>query len=193
MASPLLQNLSAAIDATFEAIDAKKLFLVGAVPLTYGTLRDRMGRLQTLFNHHGLGAGNRIAIVSSDDASIISLYFAAVRAGLVAVIGNGETTADEVARLIVAAAPRMVFVDQTIMPIESLGALLPENCQAISIDGTASLRKRSLVSKLLGESKFDAQLIVDRGTFPALLENVEQTAFGLLADLVDIATHRSSP
>jgi acyl-CoA synthetase (AMP-forming)/AMP-acid ligase II len=85
---PLLQTLSAAIDATFEAIDAKKPFLVGAVPLTYGTLKDRMGRLQTLFNHYGLGAGDRIVIVSGDDSSVISLYFATVRAGLVAVIGT---------------------------------------------------------------------------------------------------------
>ena len=79
---PLLQNLSAAIDATFEAVDPKKLFLVGAVPLTYGTLKDRMGRMQSLFNHYGLGTGDRIVIVSRDDGSVISLYFATVRAGL---------------------------------------------------------------------------------------------------------------
>jgi hypothetical protein len=42
---PLLQSLSAAIDATFEAVDPQKLLLVGKVPLTYGTLRDRMARL----------------------------------------------------------------------------------------------------------------------------------------------------
>ena len=162
MASPLLQNLSAAIDATFEAVDAKKSFLVGTVPLTYGTLKDHMGRLQTLFNHHGLGAGDRIVIVSSDDSSVISLYFATVRAGLVAVIGNGETTADEVARLIAAAEPRMVFLDRTIMPIEAVVALLPENCHAISIDGAASLRKPSLVSKHLRRNRLDAQLIVDQ-------------------------------
>ena len=100
---PLLESLGAAIDATFEAVDAEKSFLVGAVPLTYGTLKDRMARLQTLFDHYGLGIGDRVVIVARDDNSVISLYFATVRAGLVAVIGNGETTADEVARLIAAA------------------------------------------------------------------------------------------
>ena len=130
VASPLLENLARPSTPAFEAVDAKKPFLVGAVPLTYGTLKDRMARLQTLFNHYGLGAGDRIVIVSGDDSSVISLYFATVRAGLVAVIGNGETTAVEVARLIAAAEPRMVFVDRAIMPIEAVVALLPENCHA---------------------------------------------------------------
>ena len=173
----MLQNLSSAIDATFEAVDAKKPFLVGAEPLTYGTLKDRMGCLQTLFNHCGLGTGDRIVIVSGDDSSVISLYFATVRAGLVAVIGNGETTADEVARLIAAAEPRMVFVDRAILPIEAVVALSPENCHAISIDGTASLGKHSLFSKLLRGNRLDDQLIVDREAFPALLENVEPASF----------------
>ena len=133
---PLSESLGAAIDATFEAVDPDKTLLVGAVSLTYGTLKDRMARLQTLFDRHGLGAGDRIVIVTRDDNSVISLYFAAVRAGLVAVIGNGETTADEVARLIAGADPRMVFVDQAIMPIGAVVALLPENCHAISIAGT---------------------------------------------------------
>jgi long-chain acyl-CoA synthetase len=174
---PLLESLSAAIDATFEAVDSKKTFLVGAVPLTYGTLKDRMGRLQTLFNYYGLGIGDRVVIVACDDSSVISIYFATVRAGLVAVIGNGETTADEVARLIAAADPRMVFVDAAIMPLETVMALLPENCHAIAIDGTKSLRKRSLVSKLLRGNRLNDQLIVDREAFPALLEDVEPASF----------------
>jgi long-chain acyl-CoA synthetase len=173
----LLQNLSAAIDATFEAVDAKKPFLVGDVPLTYGALKDRMGRLQSLFNHYGLGTGDRIVVVSDDDTSVISLYFATARAGLVAVIGNGETTADEIARLIAATEPRMVFVDRAIMPLAAVAALLPANCYAISIEGTAALRKRSLVAKLLRGNRHDAQLIVDRGAFPALLNDVEPASF----------------
>ena len=177
MAIPLLQNLTAAVDAAFEAVDPKKLFLVGAVPLTYGTLKDRVGRLQTLFRCHGLGPGDRIVIISSDDSSVISLYFATIRAGLVAVIGNSETTPVEVARLIAAAEPRMVFVDRTIMPIEDLVALSPENCHLIAIDGTLSLRKRSLVSKLLGGNKLDVLEKADRGAFPALLQDVEPSSF----------------
>jgi long-chain acyl-CoA synthetase len=177
VASPLLQNLSAAIDATFEAVDANKPLLVGAEPLTYGIIKDRMGRMQTLFSHYGLGVGDRIVIVSRDDSAVISLYFATVRAGLVAVVGNSETTTVEVARLIAAAEPRMVFVDRAIMPIEAVVALLPENCHAISIDGTPSLRKRSLVSKLLRGNRLDAPLITDRGAFPALLEDVEPSSF----------------
>lgn len=177
MVGSLLQNLSVAIDATFEAVDSRKPFLVAAVPLTYGALKDRMGRLQALYNHYGLAAGDRIVIVSGDDSSVISLYLAAVRAGLVAVLGNAETTAAEVARLIAAAEPRMVFIDRAIMPIEAVAALLPKNSHAISIDGTASLGKRSLVSKLLRGNRLDAQLIVDRGAFPALLEDVEPASF----------------
>ena len=174
---PLLESLDAAIDATFEVVDAEKLLLVGAVPLTYGALKDRIARLRTLFERYDLGAGDRVVIVGRDDNSVISLYFATVRAGLVAVIGNGETTADEVARLFAAAAPRMVFVDRTIMPLVAVVALLPENCHAISIDSTASLRGRSLVSKLLGDKRRDDRLIVDRETFPTLLEDLQPTSF----------------
>src|SRR5262249_55584985 len=149
------------------AVDAKKLFLEGPVPLTYGTLKDRIGRLQALFKRYGLGAQDRVVIVSGDDSSVICLYFAAVRAGLVAVIGNCETTADELARLFVVAEPRMVFVDQKIMSIEALMALVPENCHAISIDGTASSRRPSLVSKLLRSNRPDEPLNVDCRGFPA--------------------------
>ena len=97
---PLLLNLCAAIDATFEEVDAKKPFLLGAVPLTYVTLKDRMRRLQAFFEYFGLGAEDRVVIVSGDDSAVINLYFAIVR---VAVIGNDETTRDEVSRLIAAA------------------------------------------------------------------------------------------
>jgi len=169
---PLPDSLGAAIDAAFEAVDPSKTLLVGAVPLTYGTLKDRMARLQTLFDRHGLGAGDRIVIVTGDDSSVVSLYFAAVRAGLVAVIGNGETTADEVARLIAGADPRMVFVDQAIMSIEAVAALLPANCHAIAIAGTAPSRKRGLVSKLLRGNGS-----ADREAFPALLDDIEPASF----------------
>ena len=168
---PLPDSLGAAIDAAFEAVDPSKTLLVGAVPLTYGTLKDRMARLQALFDRHGLGTGDRIVIVTGDDSSVISLYFAAVRAGLVAVIGNGETTADEVARLIAGADPRMVFVDQAIMSIGAVAALLPANCHTISIAGTP-LRKHSLVSKLLRGNGS-----ADRQAFPALLDDIEPTSF----------------
>jgi long-chain acyl-CoA synthetase len=167
-----LESLGAAIDATLEAVDVKKNLLVDAAPLTYGVLKDRMARLQAVFDHHGLGVGDRIVIITRDDGSVISLYLATVRAGLVAVIGNGETTADEVARLIAAAEPKMAFVDQAIMPIEAVTALLPENCHAISIDGAAPLPKRSLVSKLLRGNGF-----VFRRAFPALLEGFEPAPF----------------
>ena len=167
----LSESLGAAIDAAFEAVDPNKTLLVGAASLTYGTLKDRMARLQTLFDRHGLGTGNRIVIVTGDDSSVISLYFAAVRAGLVAVIGNGETAAAEVARLIAGADPRMVFVDQAIMSIGAVEALLPANCHTISIAGTP-LRKHSLVSKLLRGNGS-----ADREAFPALLDDIEPAAF----------------
>jgi long-chain acyl-CoA synthetase len=174
---PLLQSLSAAIDATFEAVDPQKLLLVGKVPLTYGTLRDRMARLHTLFSRHGLRRGDRIVIISGDDSAVISLYFAAVRAGFVAVIGNGEITAKEVPQLIATAEPRIVFIDRAITPIEVALALLPENCHAISINGMASRRNRNLVFTLLHGKRPDDKLIVDRNAFPALLEDVEPSAF----------------
>jgi long-chain acyl-CoA synthetase len=170
----LHEKLSAAIDAAFEAVDPQKHLLVGPVSLTYGTLKDRMGRLQTLFNHYGLVTGDRVVVISGQDSCVISLYFASVRAGLVAVIGNREATADEVARLIAAADPRMVFIDRAIMPIEAVVALVPENCHAISIDDTGS---RRLVSKLLRENRVDDQLIVDREAFPALLDKFKPASF----------------
>ena len=175
---PLLLNLCAAIDATFEEVDAKKPFLLGAVPLTYGTLKDRMRRLQAFFEYFGLGAEDRVVIVSGDDSAVINLYFAIVR---VAVIGNDETTRDEVSRLIAAAEPRMVFVDWAIMPIEAVKELVPETCHAVSIARIVPSGKRSLVSKLLGENTPDARFSAERNAFPALLDNVEPASFAFAA------------
>ena len=175
---PLLLNLCAAIDATFEEVDAKKPFLLGAVPLTYGTLKDRMRRLQAFFEYFGLGAEDRVVIVSGDDSAVINLYFAIVR---VAVIGNDETTRDEVSRLIAAAEPRMVFVDWAIMPIEAVKELVPETCHAVSIARIVPSGKRSLVSKLLGEKTPDARFSAERNAFPALLDNVEPASFAFAA------------
>ena len=137
-----------------------------------------MRRLQAFFEYFGLGAEDRVVIVSGDDSAVINLYFAIVR---VAVIGNDETTRDEVSRLIAAAEPRMVFVDWAIMPIEAVKELVPETCHAVSIARIVPSGKRRLVSKLLGENTPDARFSAERNAFPALLDNVEPASFAFAA------------
>lgn len=170
------QNLGEIIDSTFKAVDPQKLLLFGTAPLTYGVLRDRMSRLLTLFGRYGLSTGDRVAIVSEDDNAVTSLYFATVRAGLVAVIGDAHTGAEELTRLVAATEPKIIFIDQVILPAGTVRALLPSDIAVIGIDGSGSRRGRGLLSKLLDGGSNRHQSI-DRGTFPALLENVEPSPF----------------
>jgi long-chain acyl-CoA synthetase len=173
--SLLGKGLCQAIDASLAAANPEKPFLVGPAPLTYGTLRDRIDRLRTLFDRHGLCMGDRVVIVSGDDCAVISLYFATVRAGLVAVIGNSEAPIAELARLVEAAAPMVIFADPSMIPPDEVRNKFAKGAQVIIIASAPKSLKASLFTKLRREPATKVEQATDRGSYPALLEHIEPT------------------
>ena len=112
--------LSAAIDHSLGSARPKKpLLVVGRDKLSYGATLDCMSRLYSFFEAANLKAGDRVVIVSEDDAAVLVLFLALLRAGLTAVIGDKDIQRDEFWRLVDAADPRAVFLDAPL--VEAFG------------------------------------------------------------------------
>src|SRR6266702_8229822 len=61
--------------------------------------------------------GERICILAQNDAAYVELYGACAREGIVAYPINWRLTADEVERVLERAAPRMMVVDASTLPV----------------------------------------------------------------------------
>jgi long-chain acyl-CoA synthetase len=90
----------------------KALLVLDGATLTYGAALDRMARLYSFFAEAKLQPGDRVMIVSRDDAAVVVLFLAALRAGLTAIVGDRDMPVDEFARLCEAADPHTVFLDE---------------------------------------------------------------------------------
>ena len=172
----LPQSIAAGIDAAFAAADPRKVLVAGPTPLTYGALHDHMDRLNALFQRLALAPGDRVVIASGNDIAVIALYFAVVRAGLVAVIGNGDTTAEEVIRLVDAADPRLAFVDRATISPEELLARMPAGGHAIAVAAPARHARPGLIAKLLRGREEAPAPVVDASAFPHMLDGLEPAA-----------------
>jgi long-chain acyl-CoA synthetase len=113
MTTAVASPIPALLDARLAATGGDRPFVVGAGgELRYRALADRIARLTTLFGELGLGVGDRVVIVSSDDIATITLFMALLRNGLTAVLLNPEARPDELARLVEAADARALFIDR---------------------------------------------------------------------------------
>ncbi len=65
----------------------------------------------------GIGKGERICILAQNDPAYLELYGACARQGIVAYPVNWRLTAQEVARVVERAAPRMMVVDAATLPV----------------------------------------------------------------------------
>src|SRR5207247_10299100 len=65
----------------------------------------------------GIGKGERICILAQNDPAYLELYGACARQGIVAYPVNWRLTAQEVARVVERAAPRMMGVDAATLPV----------------------------------------------------------------------------
>jgi acyl-CoA synthetase (AMP-forming)/AMP-acid ligase II len=65
----------------------------------------------------GIGRGDRICILAQNDAAYLTLYGACARQGVLAYPVNWRLTAEEVARVVERAGPKMLVADASTLPV----------------------------------------------------------------------------
>src|SRR3989475_5791248 len=65
----------------------------------------------------GIGKGDRICVLAQNDTAYLTLYGACARQGVIAYPINWRLTAQEVERVVERAAPRMMVVDASTLPV----------------------------------------------------------------------------
>ena len=102
----LLSRAGASRPDTVAVVDA-----TGEVSLTWRELDDLASRLATGLERLGLVAGNRVALATANRVEFVALYFAVLRARLVAVPVNPRSATGELLRVVSDSGARLLVVD----------------------------------------------------------------------------------
>jgi acyl-CoA synthetase (AMP-forming)/AMP-acid ligase II len=89
----------------------------GESVLTFRAFKERVEALAGGLGALGIGKGDRIAILAQNDTAYLALYGACAREGILAYPINWRLTAEEVARVVERASPRMMVVDASTLPV----------------------------------------------------------------------------
>ena len=84
------------------------------------SFRDFRRRVDTLAGgllRLGIGQGDRICVLAQNDPAYLELYGACARQGIIAYPINWRLTAQEIERVVERAAPRMMVVDASTLPV----------------------------------------------------------------------------
>ena len=89
----------------------------GEYTLSFREFKARVDALADGLAALGIGAGDRIAILAQNDAAYFVLYGACARQGILAYPINWRLTAEEVARVLERASPKMMVADASTLPV----------------------------------------------------------------------------
>jgi long-chain acyl-CoA synthetase len=102
--------------------------------LTWSQLDRRLDAVAAGLNAVGLLAGQRLALLGANSAAFVVAYFAALRAGVVAVPVNPQSSADEAAVMLADSGARVLLSDSAVTPADVRTLPLSE----AGLDGLAS-------------------------------------------------------
>jgi acyl-CoA synthetase (AMP-forming)/AMP-acid ligase II len=88
----------------------------GETSLSFQDFRRRVDELAGGLAALGIGKGDRICVLAQNDTAYLVLYGACARLGILAYPINWRLTAEEVARVVDRAAPRMMVTDAATLP-----------------------------------------------------------------------------
>lgn len=151
-----------------------RVFVSGVGNLRYRDLFENVRRLAAFFGGSGLGSGSRIVIASDDDISVATLFIAALRCGLTAVVLDPQASPAQLGRLIAFSDAAMHFLDAEIVDRMQQAAALPHAGSVVRV--SPMTRTTGLKKYLRRRTPADRQ-----GNFPALLD-----AFNPVASLPDL-------
>jgi acyl-CoA synthetase (AMP-forming)/AMP-acid ligase II len=110
--------------------------LQGARRLTYGEAASATRQLAQGFIERGLGAGDRVAVLSRNSIEMVLLYFAAARAGVVPVPLNWRLAPPEWRYIVDDAGARALFAaGEYADAVDGLRADLPRVERLVALDG----------------------------------------------------------
>src|SRR5881396_3694446 len=89
----------------------------GDRPVSFGEFKDRADTLAGGLAGLGIGKGERICVLAQNNSAYLDLYGACAREGIVAYPINWRLTAEEVERVVERAAPLMMVVDASTLPV----------------------------------------------------------------------------
>ena len=85
--------------------------------LSFRQFKRRVDALAAGLVALGIGKGERICVLAQNDAAYLELYGACARQGIIAYPINWRLTGEEVERVLERAAPRMMVVDASTLPV----------------------------------------------------------------------------
>jgi long-chain acyl-CoA synthetase len=156
----------------------------GEVSLTWRELDELASRLASGLERLGLVAGNRVAIATANRVEFVALYFAALRARLVAVPVNPRSATGELLRVVSDSGARLLVVDAS--TAESGRAVVAGVQEALaastgtSAPGTPRSAPRLLVLDVAaraGETAYDDLAAAEQTVLP---ESVDPEALAVL-------------
>ncbi|MFW0786512.1 AMP-binding protein [Gordonia sp. CPCC 206044] len=106
------------------------------VDLTYGELDSRVNRLARTFRRHGVGPGDRVAVLMYNRLEVIESFFAAVRLGAIAVPINFRLVAAEVRYILENSGAKVLVADEPMAGVAKDLADLP--MAAVLVTGGAA-------------------------------------------------------
>jgi len=96
---------------------ARPAVIQGERQWTFAELRARVDALATGLAGLGIAKGDRVCILAQNDVAYLELYGACARQGIIAYPINWRLTAEEVERVLERAAPRMLVIDASTLPV----------------------------------------------------------------------------
>lgn len=173
-------NLAALLSrASAERPDAVALVeAASGATTTWRELDDLVTRLATGLERLGLVAGNRVAVAIGNRTEFVAVYFAVLRARLVAVPVNPRSTTGELLRVVSDSGARLLVVDTS--TVEDGRAVVAGVREALAASGSDQRPPRLLVLDVPAEADETAYSDL-AATEPAVLpESVDPEALAVL-------------
>ena len=114
--------------------------------LSYAELEQRTAQLANVFVELGLRPGDRLAVQLQKSASVLVIYLAALRAGIIYLPLNTSYTSRELSYFLADAEPAMVIADPELL--SSLQSIVDDapvsiQCHAVDAQGSGELMTRA--------------------------------------------------
>lgn len=156
----LMSNQISTIESS---VDLQKPFLVADETLSYGELFQRLYKLTTLFEKHGLAKNDKVLIATKNPIAFATTFLSLLRNGITPIIIDPAINDQEIQRLLQFAQIKGAIVDEERQKAWQLR--LPSFLIEIK-------EKSSLLHKLLGQSKKENNSIY---AYPQLFNTLEPT------------------
>lgn len=154
---------------------------------TYRDLDAQVGRCAAALRAHGVGVGDRLAVLARNRAVLVALHGACARLGAIYVPLNWRLSASEIAALVADCEPRLILCNSTLGAIGlngvDLDAFAAETVASAPLPPRPVDRERpSLILYTSGTSGRPKGALISEG-------NIEQSAFNF--SLLGRVTHDS--